>query len=142
MNYIGYSVKRAIIIRAEHGSDIIHFIKKIVEETGIRIATFTAIGALKNATLAFYNQETKEYQQINLNAPQEIACCIGNITSKNKNPFVHAHAVLADDSGSVKAGHLLQGIIFASEIHLYELEGPNLNRTYDQTTGLSLLDIT
>jgi len=33
---------------------------------------------------------------------------------------------------------LLEGIVFAAEVHLRQLEGPRLERKYDELTGLSL----
>ncbi len=76
-----------------------------------------------------------------LDSPQEIASCVGNISVKDGRPFVHAHAVLADKNGNTKAGHLLEGVVFAAEVHLRELKGAKLERKYDKVTGLSLWDI-
>jgi predicted DNA-binding protein with PD1-like motif len=76
-----------------------------------------------------------------LSATQEIASCVGNISMKDGIPFVHAHAVLADQNGNIKAGHLLEGKVFAAEVHLTELIGSKLVRKNDPVTGLSLWDI-
>jgi predicted DNA-binding protein with PD1-like motif len=46
--------------------------------------------------------------------------------------------VLADEAGNIKAGHLLEGVVFAAEVHLRRLEGPKLERKHDEVTGLSL----
>jgi hypothetical protein len=73
--------------------------------------------------------------------PQEVASCIGNISIKEGEPFVHAHAVLADQNGNTKAGHLIEGKVFAAEIHLTELIGEELVRKDDAVTGLSLWKI-
>lgn len=51
---------------------------------------------------------------------------------------MHAHAVLADSSGRVLAGHLVRGTIFAAELYLKELAQADLNRDYDSQTGLKL----
>ncbi len=128
-------------MRAEHDSDIVKFIADLAKKQGITAATFTAIGALKSAKLGFYNQQKHEYSENMLSAPQEIASCVGNISIKEGEPFVHAHAVLGDQNGSVKAGHLLEGKVFAAEIHLVELLGEKIERKNDAVTGLSLWDI-
>jgi len=60
---------------------------------------------------------------------------------KKGEPFVHAHAVLVDQTGDVKAGHLLEGRVFAAEIHIVELVGEKVVRKNDAATGLSLWDI-
>jgi predicted DNA-binding protein with PD1-like motif len=71
--------------------------------------------------------------------PQEIASGIGNISIKNGAPFVHAHAVLADHAGLVRAAAC--GRVFAAEVHLIELVGKKATRKSDAVTGLSLWDI-
>ena len=132
---------RNLVARAEHNSDIIAFLTKLSKEQKMLLATFTAIGALKCAKLGFYDQEVHKYLEIQLAVPQEIACCIGNISLKEDEPFVHAHAVLVDQKGKVSAGHLLEGTVFAAEIHLFELLGKDVLRRKDALTGLSLWDL-
>jgi len=132
---------RNFILRAKHDSDIIKFVTEMAKKNGIMTATFTAIGALKDAKLGFYDQKKHEYLETMLSAPQEIASCVGNISMKDGIPFVHAHAVLADQNDNIKAGHLLGGKVFAAEVHLTELVGSKLVRKNDAVTGLSLWDI-
>lgn len=129
------------MVRVKHNSNFIQFITDLAVEKKIKVATFTAVGALKWAKLGFYDQLKHEYQEIKLDSPFEIACCLGNISIKDGKPFVHAHAVLADKKGDTKAGHLLEGKVFAAEVHLRELKGAKLERKYDVITGLSLWEI-
>jgi len=96
---------------------------------------------LKRARLGFYDQKNHEYREIKIDSPHEMASCIGNISLKDGEPFVHAHVVLADEAGNTKAGHLLEGIVFAAEVHLRRLEGPKLERKHDEVTGLSLWEV-
>ena len=135
------NVGRNFIVRAKHDSDIIALLNNVAKKHGITTATFTVIGALKKAKLAFYDQDKHEYLENLLSTPQEIATCVGNISTKEGEPFVHAHAVLADRDGNAKGGHLLEGKVFAAEIHLFELVGEKIVRTNDAVTGLSLWDI-
>ena len=136
-----FNLGRKILVRAKHDADIIDFMTDLAKETGVMTATFTAIGALKYAKLGFYDQKRHEYLEILLSAPQEIASCVGNISIKEGKPFVHAHAVLADSEGNTKAGHLLEGKVFAAEVHLFELVGEKVVRKNDAVTGLFLWDI-
>jgi predicted DNA-binding protein with PD1-like motif len=141
MSFAKFDVGRNLVVRAEHDSDLVEFLAELAKENGIMIATFTAIGALKYAKLGFYDQKTHEYSETLLLAPQEIAGCLGNISMKDGEPLVHAHAVLADRDGNTKAGHLLEGKVFAAEVHLIELLGTKLLRKNDAVTGLQLWDI-
>ena len=141
MSSVKLDVGRNFIVRAKHGSDIIDYVTNVAKQQGIMTASFTAIGALKCAKLGFYDQEKHKYSETVLSSQQEIASCVGNISLKEGAPFVHAHAVLADLNGNTKAGHLLEGKVFAAEVHLIELIGEKIVRRNDDVTGLSLLDI-
>ncbi len=134
-------IGRYFLVRAEHDSDIIVFIMEFAKKNKITLATFAAIGALKSAKLGFYDQQKHKYFETVLSVPQEVASCVGNISLKDDEPFVHAHAVLADQYEKVSAGHLLEGKVFAAEIHLTELLGKQILRKPDAVTGLSLWGI-
>ena len=136
-----FEVGNFLLVRAEHNSDLIQFIPELAKKKGIEIAAFTVIGALKRAKLEFYDQEKHKYREITVNHPNEIASCVGNVSIKNGTPFVHAHAVLADEKGNTKAGHLAEGIVFAAEIHLQELKGTKIERKHDPVTDLTLWKI-
>jgi predicted DNA-binding protein with PD1-like motif len=133
-----YSANRELIVRLKHDADLVQTITELASSKGIRAGSFTAIGALKRARLGYYDQKNHEYREIKIDSPHEIASCTGNVSLKDEEPFVHAHVVLADETGDTKAGHLFEGIVFAGEVHLRQLEGPRLERKYDEVTGLSL----
>ena len=141
MGFRKLNLVRKLVARAEYDLDLIQFVIALAKNNGITTATFTGIGALKNAKLGFYDQEKHEYLETLLSSPQEIASCVGNVSLKEGEPFVHAHAVLADQSGNTRGGHLLEGKVFAAEVHLSELVGEKLVRKNDAVTGLSLWDI-
>lgn len=94
------NIGRNYLLRVNHNSDIINFLTEFSKENKITTARFTAIGALKSAKLGFYDQEKQVYSEISLSIPQEIDCCIGNVSVKEGKPFTHAHAVLTDQTGN------------------------------------------
>ncbi|MBN2186720.1 MAG: DNA-binding protein [Dehalococcoidia bacterium] len=141
MSVFEYKASNEFIVRVEHNSDLVQSITELAKSKGIKTGSFTAIGALKRARLGYYDQKNHEYREIKVDSPHEIASCLGNVSLKDGEPFTHAHAVLADEKGNTKAGHLLEGIVFAAEVHLRQLEGPKLERKYDEVTGLSLWDM-
>ncbi len=133
--------KQVLLIRTPYDVEILQFITDEAKKNGIAAATFTAIGALKSARLGFYDQQKHKYIEDAISVPVEIASCIGNISLKNGKPYVHAHAVLANADGVIKAGHLLEGRVFAAEIHLVDLVGEKIERKHDTVTGLHLWDL-
>lgn len=141
MGYAEYQIARTFLLRADYDVELISFIGKVARESNIKVATFAAIGALKSAKLGYYDQEKQEYREISINSPCELANCLGNISLKDGQSFVHAHAVLADENGDAKAGHLVEGMVFAAEVFLQELKGPELERQPDGVTGLALWEL-
>ena len=129
---------RSLLARLDHGAEIIGQITDVARERKIKAAAISAIGALSQADLGFYDQAGREYRVRRVEVPMEITSCTGNISLLEGEPFVHAHAVLADSSGTVLAGHLVRGTIFAAELFLLELAEADLHRSWDKQTGLKL----
>ncbi len=136
-----FQTGKTFLVRVEHDADLIMYLTRFAKENKTSAAVFTALGALKNAKLGFYDQKKHVYGELAFTEPVELVSCVGNISLKDDEPFVHAHAVLSDDEGNVKGGHLLGGTIFAAEVHLTELLGGILVRKLDNVTGLSLWDL-
>jgi len=129
---------RSLLIRLDHGSDMIAEMTEIARRLEIVTGVFSAIGALSSAELGYYDQVKNEYGKIAVEEPAELVSCSGNISVRDGQPFVHAHAVLADRGGKVLGGHLMKGCVFAAEVYLQELLGSPVVRVYDPTTGLML----
>ena len=129
---------RSLLARLDNVAEIIGQITDIVRERKIEAASFYAIGALTRADLGYYDQASHEYHVTPVEVPVELASCSGNVSLLDGEPFVHAHAVLADGQSHTWAGHLVRGSIFAAELYLQELPGPRLNRTHDPITDLNL----
>lgn len=129
---------RCLLASLDLGAEIIGQITDLAKSEGIEAGVLSAIGALKRAELAFYDQASQEYRTIAVEGPVEIASAWGNVSLRDGKTFVHAHAVLADREGRTRGGHLLKGEVFAAELCLQELLGKPLVREHDQTTGLYL----
>lgn len=133
-----YHAGEDLIAPLKPDAELVRSVTELASNRGIAAGSFVAIGALRRARLAYFDQKDNEYREITIDSPHEMASCIGNISLKDGKPFVHAHVVLADETGNTKAGHLVEGIVFAVEVHLHQLQGPRLERQYDRSTGLSL----
>ena len=125
--------------RLSHGGDLLEEITGICRRENIQLGWFEALGAVKRARLAFYNQETHDYEFFVVDQPLEITKLVGNVSLKDGNPFVHVHITLADKAGNAYGGHLASGtVVFACEFILEIFDGPVLRRELDELTGLSL----
>lgn len=129
---------RSFLANLDSGAEIIGQITDLAEDMGVKAAFISAIGALSQADLGYYDQAARKYLVTPVDEPVELAACSGNISLLEGRPFVHAHAVLADGKGCTWAGHLVRGTIFAAELYLQELSGLPLKRVPDSITGLKL----
>ncbi len=130
---------KVILRRLPHGGDLLSELTELARREGIRTGTVTAIGAVSRARIGYYDQADRVYRERDLDQPLEICSCLGNISLKDGEVFVHAHVVLADGEGETRGGHLCPGtVIFAAECRIDEIRGRELERDYDDRTGLSL----
>ena len=141
MSVFECNASKELMVRLKHDADLIQSITELAASKGIEAGSFTAIGALKRAKLGYYDQKNHRYREMGIESPHEVVSCVGNVSLSDGKPFIHAHVVLADEKGNTKAGHLLQGIVFAAEVHLRQLEGLKLERKHDEFTGLWLWSV-
>jgi uncharacterized protein len=131
--------KEIFMGRLSHGGDLLEELNDFCRKENIRLGRIEALGAVRKARLGFYDQQKREYQYFVIDQPLEITKLIGNVSVKDGNPFVHAHVTLSDKEGKAYGGHLAPGsVVFACEFILETLEGPALERGFDEPTGLSL----
>ncbi|MFO8049318.1 MAG: PPC domain-containing DNA-binding protein [Desulfosudaceae bacterium] len=134
--------RRRFMGRLPHGRDMVAAIEEFCVRHGISSAVFSAIGAVSSATLGAYDQQQQVYVTFQKSGNLEILTCLGNVSLKDGQPMAHAHITLATEDGTTLGGHLFsETIVFAGEIELEELAGPDLVREYDPVTGLMLWDM-
>ncbi|RMF96832.1 MAG: DNA-binding protein [Candidatus Schekmanbacteria bacterium] len=137
-----YKIKRIIVGKLPYGEDLLRSMTEVCREKNVRIGTIQLIGAVKEAAVGFYDQQKKEYIPLNFYEPLEIVSSFGNVSIKDDDIFVHLHVTLSKGKGNAIGGHLLSPTkVFACEYSILELEGKELIRKYDETTGLYLWDI-
>ena len=132
-------LRERFMARLSKDSDLLEEITDICRKQGISLGRIEALGAVQKACLAFYEQRTHAYEPISIDEPLEIVKLAGNVSLRDKAPFVHAHAALADKRGRTYGGHLASGtIVFACECIIEAFDGPALTRELDGPTGLYL----
>ncbi|OGW79895.1 MAG: hypothetical protein A3G33_06290 [Omnitrophica bacterium RIFCSPLOWO2_12_FULL_44_17] len=126
--------------RFDYNTDLLASITELCKKENIRLGTFTVIGAVTSAKMGYYDQTAQKYVYcVSLEKKLEITSCVGNISLKGSEIFVHAHITLADWEGHCYGGHLMPGTnVFAAEYYIHELQGGELIREFDPETGLNL----
>ena len=127
------------LLRVAHGDDLIAALTQYAAERDIRAASLAFLGAVRRASLRYYDQEAKQYRDFTIDAHLEVVAGTGNISILEGKPFIHAHAAFADAEGKAYGGHVNEGTeVFALEVTVWELNGVAPVRELDETTGLML----
>ncbi|MBI5249249.1 MAG: DNA-binding protein [Desulfomonile tiedjei] len=127
------------LARLPMGEDLLESITEAFKERSIPKASFVVIGAVTSAVLAFYDPQTRKYENKEFPGLLEIASCVGNVSERDGGIFVHAHITLAGEDFQCVGGHLMQGTkIFAAELQGIPVPGKTPIREYDEPTGLFL----
>jgi len=130
---------RTFVGRLETGSDLVEEIQRFCAEQGITAAWVSVVGAVQHSAYAYYDQENLRYVDLASDQHHELAGFVGNISLKDGQPFLHAHATFSDRSGAAVGGHLLPGCtVWVAEVTIREMTGVELVRTPDEVTGLAL----
>lgn len=125
--------------RLPRNEDLINSMTKLVKELDIKSGHIQVLGAVRNATIGYFNQNTTEYKYIEIGKPMEILHCTGNISLLNGEPMIHAHIILGDEEGRAFGGHLAENTkIYVAELILKEFIGEPKERVIDEESGLTL----
>ena len=123
------------------GEKLIESITDFCTAQKITAAMFTAIGALKEIELGFYDLAAKEYLWKKAEAELELDSATGNVALLDGKPIVHAHATVSDNEMHAFGGHIKEAVVGAScEVFLTPLQG-KIERKPDEKTGLKLMQI-
>jgi uncharacterized protein len=134
--------QRTFAIVFDKGDEMILGLQEFAKGQQLLGSHFTAIGAFSQVTLAFFQRNTMEYQEIPVNEQVEVLSIVGNIAMEGDAYKVHAHVVLGKADGSALGGHILKAQVWPTlEVILVE-EPAYLRRTIDEKTGLALINLT
>ena len=132
----------AFLLVFDSGDEIEATLTSFARDNGIDGASFTAIGACRRATIAFWNPKSKEYEKIEVSEQVEVVSLTGNIAlGENGQPRVHAHVALGKRDGSLIGGHFLTGEVHPTLELFLVRSGVALHRKRDDETSLPLLTI-
>ena len=121
--------------------DPIERLQAFAREHNIAGADFNGVGAFRQATIRYFDWESKQYRDNQVPGQVEVAAIAGNIALEpdGSGHKVHAHVVLGRPDGSALAGHLKSAQVRPTlEMVLNEHTVP-LEREHDQQTGLDLI---
>jgi uncharacterized protein len=133
---------RTFALVYETGDEVVSALTAFAREQQTRSAYFTAIGAFRDAVLAYFDWDTKQYKKIPVREQVEVLTLAGDIAWKDdQEPVVHAHVVVGRSDGSTRGGHLMEAHVRPT-LELVLTESPrHLERKHDPESGLALIRV-
>jgi predicted DNA-binding protein with PD1-like motif len=123
----------------EKGDEVVEGLLSFARKEKIQASHFTAIGALSDVTLGYFNWAKKAFNKISIREQVEVLSLVGNIVFDNGDPKLHAHVVIGKSDGTVHGGHLMEGHV-RPILEVILVESPShLHRKMDKETGLALI---
>jgi predicted DNA-binding protein with PD1-like motif len=122
------------------GDEAFSGLNEFAEKFQVTSAHFTAVGALRGATLAWFSPDRRMYKKIPVEGQVEVASMIGDIALFNGKPAVHTHMVVGLPDGTTRAGHVLEAYVWPTLEVMVTVEPNAMRKTLDPETGLALID--
>ena len=133
--------QRSFVVVFDAGEEVADGLLGFARSRKLEGAYFTAIGALRDVTLGFWDGAAREYHRIPLPEQVEVLSLSGNIArAPEGGPKVHAHIVVGKADGTAHGGHLLEGHVYPTLEAILIETADRLRRRFDSRTGLALLD--
>lgn len=128
---------RAVAVRLEPSCDFKLALLELIAAYEIKAGTIAcAVGSLSTARLRLAGAQSVAH----FDGPLEIVSATGTVGTGG----LHVHMAVADASGTVYGGHLLDGCLVASTVELVILDFSDswrFARSHDERTGYLELDI-
>lgn len=129
----------AKIYSLKAGARIPDSIVAIAKQEGIVTARVEAIGGVNELRLAYYDHETRKYEEHDFQEFLEVTGLLGNITMKDGKQFLHIHGTFGKRDLSVLAGHVMTAKVFPLlEVVITPTKNKAL-RKFDDELGLNVI---
>jgi uncharacterized protein len=132
--------QRTFAVVLETGEEVMASLQSFAEKQSIAAAQFTAIGALSDVVLMYFDWQKKKYTPIPVREQVEVASMIGDVAqAPSGGPALHIHLVVGKHDGSAMAGHLGEAHVRPT-LEVILTESPaHLRKAKDPESGLALI---
>lgn len=138
MNYKRF--ENYIVIRMDKDEEINETLKQVCLKENVKLASISAIGAIKQFKIGVYDVETKQYFSKDYLGTYEIVSLLGSVSTMNNEYYSHLHISCSSFDNKVIGGHLNSGIVSATvEMFLNVIDG-KVDRKVDPIVGLNVFD--
>lgn len=98
-------------IRLDRGEKVNETLKKFCLDNNIACGKVSAVGALEDIELGYYDYHDDHYDRRQFEDEYELLSMEGNISILKEDTFVHLHVAISDSDYKVYGGHLFEGTV-------------------------------
>src|SRR5882724_654132 len=135
----GESTKRYAVIFYQ-GDEAFSGLLEFAKKYHVTSAHFTAIGAVSEATLGWFDPQRKMYKKIPIHGQHEVVGMSGDIALYQGKPVVHTHMVVGAPDGTTRAGHVLAANVSPTLEVMVAVDPATMQKRFDPDTDLTLID--
>lgn len=106
----------------------------------IQSAHFTAIGALHDGRLGWFDPQKKMYRVNPIDQQAEVVSLVGDVALLNGKPNIHMHCVLPLEDGATRGGHIIDAHVWPLLEVFVTADPTPLVRKHDAASNLNAID--
>ena len=131
--------ENAIMIRLDHGEDILGSISVAVRQERSTLVLTTGLGMISDFEIGYFDNGS--YIKKSFEEAHELLSMQGSVATDGE-PRLHIHVTVANKSHSAFGGHLLRGKVWMSnEIVAVRLDGLESSRQMDPAKKVGILQL-
>ncbi len=131
--------QRTFAVILQTGDEVMACLTDFAARERITAAQVSAIGALSDAVLQYFDWKARDYRKIPVNEQVEVASLLGDVAEADGKPALHLHIVIGRRDGSAMAGHLGAAHVRPT-LEVIVTESPaHLRKRHDPESGLVLI---
>lgn len=126
------------VMRVDKGEEILEQIETLCRKEQIKAGSAVGLGATDRVTVGLFDTVNKVYKKTELTGPMEITSLVGNISTKEGEPYLHFHVNVCNTQMQVMGGHMNACYVSATaEITITQLDTV-IERQMNEEIGLNL----
>jgi uncharacterized protein len=122
------------------GDEAFSGLLEFAEKYHVTSAHFTAIGAIDEATVAWFDPQRKMYKKIPIKGQHEVIGMSGDIALYRGKPVVHTHMIVGSPDGTTQGGHVLEAHVSPTLEVMVTVDPITMQKRFDPATDLTLID--
>ncbi len=132
--------RRVFAVVLETGDEVLSSLGDFIRSENLSAARLTAVGALSDVVLRYFDWDSKDYRDIAVDEQVEVAALVGDVAVDPEGaPTPHIHLVVAKRDGSAMAGHLGTAHVRPTLEVMVDESPDYLQKQVDPSTGLALI---